>query len=163
MKPVTYFQYYIDLNGSENPLTEMQSNLVETLDLLADIPESKAHYAYEKGKWTVNQLVQHLIDTERIFQYRALTFAREKNAVVTGYDHDVYANSAPAAHVTLEQLVKHFGVLRASSIAMFDLFDESELHSIGTANKIEMTVQQIGLIIPGHVRHHIGVLEERYL
>lgn len=163
MTPVPYFQYYIDLNTEQDILSCLKKGLSDTLELLSDVPESKAHYAYEEGKWTIAQLVQHLIDTERIFQYRALTISRETNPDIVGFDHDEYACMAPAVHLSLDFLIKQFSLLRASTIHMYEAFLAEELGKKGKANDIEISVEQLGFVIPGHVNHHLKILKERYL
>jgi len=144
------------------PLEALELNQQETLELLEAWPTDRTHYAYAPGKWTVAQVVQHLIDAERIFQYRALCFARGDQTALPGFDHDAYAEASPATGRSLSGLIGEWAAVRTSSQAMFASFSDEQLARTGFANGKPVGVGELGLLIAGHTRHHLQVLAERY-
>jgi len=160
---VPYFHYYIDKVTDESVVEALKTSMNEQIDFLGSIPLEKADYAYAEGKWTIKQLVQHMIDTERIFLYRALTFIREENATVPGYDHDMYGDNSNLDHVEYPKLVGELMTVRLSTVTFFENLRVEDLKCSGSANDIQMTVDDIGRIIVGHVLHHNDVIKERYL
>lgn len=161
-RKVEYFQYYIDLTEASTSVEALQASFAE-IDFLDQIPDAKGDYAYAEGKWTIKELVQHLIDTERIFTYRALSMMRNPSYNLPGYDHDAYADASDVSHLSLSELVADMRLLRQSTLSMFEKLSKSELETEGTANNIQMQVGDIGMIIAGHVVHHNNVIRERYL
>ena len=127
------------------------------------IPEEKLTYAYGEGKWTVLEVLVHLIDTERIFQYRALRFYRNDKTALPGFDQDEYVPASNANKRTKESIIKEFLAVRQSTIALFETFEEGELNRTGLASSAKMSVGAAGLIISGHQKHHQAILENRYL
>ena len=134
-----------------------------TLDNPNSIPNHKLEYRYAEGKWTVKELLQHLIDSERIFTYRALRFAREDSTNIPGYEHDDYIIPSRANKRTIDSLLQEYKALRASSIKLFESFDEDMLLQIGSANSSNVSVRAMGYIMIGHETHHCNVIKERYL
>jgi len=158
-----FYDRYIKLCLGQNPLEELQRSLDIAVAQLSRIPEAKAAFSYTPNKWTIQQLVGHCIDTERIFQYRALRFAREQQAECKGFDEDAFAAQNACVHRSIASLIAEFKVVRQSSILLFDSLSESELNKQGLADGKAMNVRACGLIMSGHVLHHLGVLNERYL
>lgn len=158
-----FYDRYIQLCLGQNPLEELQRSLDVAVAQLSRIPEAKAAYSYAPNKWTIQQLVGHCIDTERIFQYRALRFAREQQAECKGFDEDAFAAQNACIHRSMASLIAEFKVVRQSSILLFDSLVDSELNKQGLADGKAMNVRACGLIMSGHVLHHLGVLNERYL
>ena len=132
-------------------------------EFLAGIPEEKAGYAYAPGKWTIRQVLQHLLDAERIFAYRALRFARQDKTALPGFDENAYAQIAHAEHRSLASLADEFRSVRQSTVQLFQTFGETELEQSGVASGEEIYVGGIGFIIYGHVAHHEEIMRERYL
>ena len=126
-------------------------------------PEAKAKYRYAEGKWSVLEVMQHVIDTERIFSYRALAFARGEQAALPGYDHDAYVTSCMADDRSFQEVLKEVRVVRKSTLALFESFSAEQLGRTGSANGMPLGVAQLGVIIAGHERHHLNILRERYL
>lgn len=118
---------------------------------------------YAPGKWTIKDILQHLIDTERIISYRALRFARNDKTILPGFDEDLFGESAHSEQRTIEELLDEFYVLRQSTIALFKSFDEEMLLRDGICFNKTVSVIAIGFILVGHPLHHINVLNERYL
>jgi uncharacterized damage-inducible protein DinB len=133
------------------------------LELVHSIPDSKADFAYASGKWTVRELLCHLMDAERIFCYRALRFARNDKTTLPGFDENDYALQANASGRSLQKLVSDMTHLRASTVDLFESFTPEMLTRKGTASQNEISVVALGFIISGHETHHRKILQERYL
>ena len=141
----------------------MRSTLDEMLAFLDDIDPEKADYRYAEGKWSVKELLQHVIDTERIFSYRALCIARGETQSLPGFDENVYASNADVSGKSLKELKEELLSVRESVFMMFRGFTSEMLDRIGTSNNKQVRVNAIGYMIIGHVRHHFNILNERYL
>jgi uncharacterized damage-inducible protein DinB len=132
-------------------------------ELIHSIPVAKSDFAYADGKWTVRELLCHMIDAERIFAYRALRFARKDKTPLSGWEENDYAPLANAGNRSLEKIASEMNHLRASTIDLFESFTPEMLTYKGTANKNEMSVAVLGFVIAGHETHHRKILIERYL
>lgn len=128
-----------------------------------NLPEAKANYAYADGKWTVKEVLQHVMDTERIMSYRALAIARGESIALPGFDENLYAQNSKAAFRNLTDMQIEFTAIRHATNLLFQSFDEEQLNARGNANNSPITVNALGFIILGHLAHHKQVLEERYL
>ena len=117
---------------------------------------------YAKGKWTINQIIEHLMDTERIFQARALRIARKDQTPLPGYDENAYAKAARSNEIPLGKLLMQYIALRGSTLAMFSNFNAEEMQRTGVADGKEISVLAIGFILIGHPIHHFNVIQERY-
>lgn len=135
----------------------------KVLDFVSSIPEEKGDFAYAENKWTVKDVLQHIIDAERIFAYRALRFARKDTSPLAGWEEDDYAITANAKQRTLVSLKEELLAVRKTTDFLFESFTEEQLNQRGKANNAEVTVNALGFIIWGHLNHHLGVLKERYL
>lgn len=161
-----YAPHYHDyvMNVKEDDLQTAFNNQSSTMELFLNaIPEAKAPYVYEEGKWTVKQLLQHLIDAERIFAHRALWFARQSPAPLSGFDENEFAAIADAGNRSLQSLIDEMITVRKSTACLFNSFSGKELNTAGTANNHSITVNALGFVILGHFLHHKQILEERYL
>ena len=118
--------------------------------------------SYFPGKWTVNEILQHLIDTERIFIYRALHIARKDTHELLGFDQNSYAVNSNANSRNITDLVDELIIVRKSTIALFESFTETEIESIGQVGENQVSVEALGFFIIGHCYHHFDVIEERY-
>ena len=133
------------------------------LELVHSIPEEKADYRYADGKWTIRELLCHIIDAERIFTYRALRFARNDKTPLSGFEENDYAPQANASGRSLQKIAAEMAHLRSATIDLFEGFTPEMLTRKGTANKNELSVIVLGFIIAGHETHHCNILKERYL
>jgi uncharacterized damage-inducible protein DinB len=158
-----FYHHYISLVAEDDLTMAFAKNEREMEAFLTTLPEAKASYAYADGKWTVKQLLQHMIDTERIFAFRALWFARKHPAPLDGFDENEFAAVATAAGRSLSSLITEFLQLRKSTVQLFESFTAGELQQTGLANKNSVTVNALGFIIIGHFLHHRNILTERYL
>lgn len=160
---VSYFQRYIDQVPEEDLMTAFKNQTAGMEKFLTGITEEKSMYAYAEGKWTIKELLQHIIDTERIFSYRALCFARNDQQELPGFEEDLYAKHSHANKRTWADLVDECMVVRKSTEMLYAGFDKSVLDNAGTANKNPATVLSMGFTTIGHYYHHKKILEERYL
>ena len=159
----SYFKNYIDVVASEELYKELVSNLSLTATLLSSVSEEQAGYRYQPDKWSVKELLGHIIDCERIFNYRALTFAREPGAVLPGFDHDAYVRSSQSDARKLSDMLDELRLVRHATIRLFQSFEGEVWDHGGIANGNALTVRACAYIICGHELHHIHILKERYL
>jgi len=158
-----YYRGYVAQVAEEEILPVLRSQ-IDALDLLLDqVTPERETYRYAEGKWSIREVVGHLIDGERVFGYRALCIARGENQNLPGFDEKEYMLSAPYNRVDLEDLVSEFRLVRLSNIAMLRNLDEEAWSRMGTANDAPVSVRALAFIMGGHIRHHMGVLSERYL
>lgn len=147
----------------EQPLLDtLRQQGAETADLLRSLDPSLADHRYAPGKWTVAEVAEHLIDTERIFGVRALRIARGDTTPLPGFDQDAYVASltAPRPLATLADATER---LRASTVDLFASFSDADLGCTGTASGHRLSARAAGWIIAGHERHHLDILRDRYL
>ena len=133
------------------------------MNVVKSIPEEKHNYAYAEGKWTVKEVVQHIIDAERVFSYRALRFARKDSTALPGFNENVFAANAKVDKRSWEDLLDELSVVRKSTELLFASFDQDQLEAEGISNNHSIYVLGIGFICAGHCLHHQKVIEERYL
>jgi hypothetical protein len=158
-----YFGRYIDEVPSGDVLETLQRQMAEAQALLHGIPESRALHRYAPGKWSIKEVVGHVSDTERIFTYRALCFARSERAPLPGFEEDEYVAAAGFDTRPLSDLARELGSVRVATLALFRGLSDEALLRRGTANARPYSVRAIAYIIAGHERHHARVLRERYL
>ena len=158
-----YIQRYLDLIPTENWLEEMKISGDKTLEIYRNISEENSNFAYAEGKWTLKELLQHLIDAERIFAYRALTFSRKDKNNLPGWDEEEYAKHYFSNERTLNSLIEEFEAVRKSSVIFFENLNTEQLNEKGIANGNEISVETIGKLMVGHNVHHLNIIKERYL
>ena len=158
-----YFANYIRLTHGSTVADALEHSTNTCLGVLNGISEDEGDFRYADGKWTIKELLCHVIDTERIMAYRALCFARKEQAALPGYDENAYVVNSFANDRTVGELVEEFEVLRKSTTLMFDSFNPQVYDYFGNANGLEIDVRSIGMVIAGHAIHHINILQERYL
>ena len=158
-----YFNQYIKQVDTQEPVAALEETKQEFLNLLAKVDDEKGLYQYEDDKWSIKEVVSHVIDAERVFAYRAMSFARNDKTELAGFDDHLYAQNSGANNRAMKELLKEFDLLRKASIAMFASFDKEMWPRVGTANGITIDVKSIAYLIAGHCRHHRKILQERYL
>ncbi len=158
-----YYGYYISLNTSDNLILNLENQLEITYTFFKTLPVDKLDFQYEVGKWTPKDILQHIIDSERIFAYRALRFARFDTINLPGYEENDYAEVANANERTIEELIEEYRIVKLATIHLFKSFSEKMLLNIGQANNAPASVRAIGYIITGHEIHHINIIKVRYL
>ena len=157
------FQRYIRAAEDDDLMVSLQKNTKKFRKLLKKLPHEKVDYAYAEGKWTIRELVQHIIDAERVFSYRAIWFARKDPSPLPGFEENDWAVNSKSGQRKWKDLVNEFEFLRASTEFMFASFDEEQLLSLGMASGKTANVAGLGFVCAGHVEHHIKIIKERYL
>lgn len=161
---VFYKTYINTLIDNEFDIIEnMEASYTAAKNLFENLPPEKQLFSYAPGKWTIKELVQHLIDTERVFAYRALCFSRNDVAELPGFDENQFIDNCNANDRPFGELLSEFDVIRASSVALFRSFTDEMLLRKGIANGNSMSVRAVGYIISGHLLHHLQVIKQRYL
>lgn len=158
-----YYGKYVSLVPEGDILALLDRQGEETLALLEAIPESQGELRYAPGKWSVKELVGHLVDTERIFAYRALRFARNDPTPLPGFEQEDYIRGASFDRCPLGGLAAEFRSVRASTLFLFRHLDEEAWRRRGVASDNEFSVRSLAYIIAGHTTHHCAILRERYL
>jgi uncharacterized damage-inducible protein DinB len=162
----TYSEYqkrYVDLLAGKNPLSVLEKQVLDFKVLLSEIPFEKEGHAYADGKWTIKQVVGHMIDTERILAYRALCIARGEKINLPAFEENDYVANASFNDRTLTELAREFGVVREATLLLYRHMNEEELDRLGMANNTAITPRALVFFIAGHHIHHERVLRERYV
>ena len=158
-----YYHRYIN-HVTENDLSKaFRDHQTGLLSFLKNIPAENWDYRYAEGKWSIKELVQHVIDAERIFCYRALCIARKDKTSLPGFEENDYAKASKAGKRSKEDLLNELDTVQKSSAQLFSSFDEEMLEESGVSNGKSIYVKAIGAILIGHVLHHKNVLSERYI
>jgi hypothetical protein len=160
---LAYFERYVNQVPENDLFAAFENQLPVIKSFLTAIPTPKHAYAYAEGKWTLKEMLLHIIDTERIFSYRALCIARGEQHSLLGFEEDDYAKESNANSRPWDSLVEEFLVVRQSTLLLFKSFSNTAMQKSGLANNNALTVISAGFIILGHFYHHKKVAEERYL
>lgn len=158
-----FYQYYIGLVPQADALEALHGQKEAYYQLHNRINAENLHTSYAPGKWTIAQLLQHVIDSERIFACRALWFARGSTKSFPGFDENLFASSAPTTERRVQQLFEELQSVRVSTLLLFKSFDPAAWQRGGIASEQYVTVNALGFIIAGHFWHHHKILLERYL
>lgn len=158
-----HFYNYIKLVDNENIPQALEMQLQKLEAFFNSIPEEQSLYKYAEGKWTLKEVLQHIIDSERIFAYRALAFARKDKNPLPSFDENEYAANSHANSRSWKDLTEEFLVVRKSTLLLFNSFSEEDFKSVGIASNSEISVRAMAYIIIGHARHHNNLIKERYL
>ncbi|MEO7209615.1 MAG: DinB family protein [Chitinophagaceae bacterium] len=167
-RPITgeapeYFFKYIGLTEGDSIQSIINNHSKNLVDFYNTIPDEKAEYAYAEGKWTVKQVLQHLIDTERVFVYRALCFARMQTIPLPGMDENAFAENAKMDNRSLAQIKAELISVRKSTDLFLQSLSANDCKMQGNASGKDMSVNALAYIIYGHVIHHKNIIEKRYL
>ncbi|HKA17926.1 MAG TPA: DinB family protein [Blastocatellia bacterium] len=158
------YQHYFDLVPEDDYLSLLRQNSIETVKYFERIPGDKLDYRYADGKWTIKEVLMHIIDTERVFSYRGLAAARG-DASTPHYrmDEELYAKNVDVTHRPLQSLISEFAAVRTSTEQLYENLTDAQ--SLLWCNIVThpMTARAIGYFMVGHIRHHLRIIEERYL
>ncbi len=158
-----FYETYISLVEETDIVSALEKNLDELQSLFAEVSEEKGSHSYAEGKWSVREVLGHLIDGERVFSYRALRISRDDQTPLAGFEQNSYVANSNFSRAKLADLIEEFSLLRRSNILFFkNLFDEAWFRT-GTASEAAVSVRALAYIMVGHVRHHANILRERYL
>lgn len=158
-----YFERYIKLVEGNNIIKILYEQSKITRELIDSISDYKGNYRYADDKWTIKEVIGHILDSERILAYRALSLARGEKKSLPGFDHNDYVRDGNFNRRELTELSFEFKLLRESNLLMFKNFSEEMLCKKGLADEASVTVLALLYIIAGHEKHHLNVLEEKYL
>ena len=159
-----YFRGYIEQSTSSDVAVSLEVTEEMAVGVMSALTEDQWKMAYAPGKWTLAELFLHMIDTERIMAYRALRFSRGDQSALPGFDENEYVPLSDASNRSGESILDEFTAVRQSTYALFDNLSEEQMLRTGSFSGYDpISVYEIGLIIAGHVVHHLGVVEERYL
>jgi uncharacterized damage-inducible protein DinB len=159
----SYAKVYIDLiSESGSIIDHLQENLNQTTTLLRSFPAERLETPCAAGEWTIKEIVQHIIDGERVLAYRALRFARDDKTDLPGYDHDAFVPQSQANRRSLEDLLGEFQAVRRATVAFFRSLNEEMCLRRGTANGFPLTVRAAAYFIAGHEVHHFNSIKENY-
>lgn len=158
-----YYQPYIDAVNGDDLIKELQNSGKELVKFYQELPEDKWNYSYDVDKWTPLDILLHLIDSERIFCYRALRFSRGDTTNLSGFDHNQYVINAEATNRSFDSLIKEFKSVRSGSVSLFQNMTETDIAKVGMANNNLTSCRALGFVIVGHTNHHVNVIRDRYL
>lgn len=158
-----YFAGYVNLAEGNDLLSALEDSRVETHRLFVNLTEENGDFCYAEGKWSVKQVLQHLIDTERVFCYRALCYARRDRTELPAFDEDSFAANDFVSERSLGSVLDEYNVLRKSTITLFASFSSQVLDNLGVANGNNFTPRILGWVLVGHDDHHRRVMQGRYL
>jgi hypothetical protein len=159
----SYYGRYVSLVPEGDILETLAGQLDSSLVLMRGIDEEKAGYRYAPGKWSIKELVGHVIDAERIFAYRALRFARGDETELSGFEQDGYVLNGSFDAYRMEELAREFELVRGANLLMLKHLDEAAWQRRGIASGSEVTVRALAFIMAGHEKHHMEILRTRYL
>lgn len=157
-----YFKRYTN-KVKGNPLTFLANQEKEIADVLKMVNKKNIDHRYAEGKWSIKEVLVHMIDTEQIFAYRALAIARGEKKSIPGYDQDKYIKNANLENITKKQIAENFKAIRKSSLFLFDTFGPEDWVRVGKAAGNETSASSIPYIIGGHTKHHLDILKKKYL
>jgi uncharacterized damage-inducible protein DinB len=158
-----YSSYISQVSNEYSLMEELEISVHRLRNFVQEIPMDKYDYCYAEGKWTIKDILQHLIDSERIFAYRALRFARKDFTPLPGFEENDYADVAHGFKRSIRDLLTELAIVRESTLCLFKTFDNETLVLKGVASGNEMSVRALGFVIIGHQNHHQRIFDERYL
>jgi len=158
-----YYERYISKVPDGDIVGTLGRQLEETLALIRGIPEARGDFRYAEGKWSIKELLGHVIDSERVFAYRALRFGRGDVTPLSGFEQDDFVRGADFKKRSLSDLAEEYEHVRRATLSLFGSLDASAWDRRGTANDNEVSVRGLAFIVAGHERHHVEILRTRYL
>ncbi|WP_142785622.1 DinB family protein [Changchengzhania lutea] len=158
-----YSQYLNMLSGNLDLIGGYNQGLSQIIEFFKTIPEGKLTYSYAAGKWTIKEVFQHIIDTERVFMYRCFRIARRDITALAGFEQDDYIAPSKANKKSLEQLLEEYRTVRESSIVFLKSLSEVDLEYLGNANGTSLSARAAAFILLGHEKHHVEIIQNRYL
>lgn len=158
-----YYALYINQVEEDDCIEALEENMNDFVNFIENIPVEKHEFRYQPEKWSIKEIVQHIIDAERIFAYRALRFARFDKTALASFEENDYVAVSQSDKRSMSDLLQEFLLVRKSTIKMFENFSEEMLSNIGIASGGEVKVLAIAFIISGHAIHHQKVIAARYL
>ncbi len=158
-----YFQRYINQVKEDDLKLAFKNQMPAAEIFFQSINEELSKKKYAEGKWSIKEVLQHIIDAERVFTYRAMCFARKEENILPSFDENNYANNSNANGRQWKSLIEEFTATRKSTQYLFNSFNDESLNTIGKASNYTISVAAIGFVTVGHLTHHIHIIQERYL
>jgi len=158
-----FYKGYVDLVGDDDVLEKLTVNQKKTYYFFLSLPSEKADFAYAEGKWSIKEVLGHMIDTERIMCYRLLRFSRGDHHPLAGFNENFYTSRSNYKERDLEDLADEFSALRKANLYLYKNLNEDQLKRKGTASNATVSVKALLYIIAGHEMHHLNIIKERYL
>jgi hypothetical protein len=158
-----YYNNYVSVVEDDNVLAMLDEQSAELRAIFLQVPEEKGAFAYEPGKWTIKEVLSHLIDGERMFAYRVLRISRGDETPIEGFEQDDYIENSNANNRPFAELLEEFDLQRRSNMILLNNISEADSKRTGTASGKPISVRALAYIMAGHVRHHVNILKDRYL
>lgn len=158
-----YYEHYVSLVEDRDIIDTLASQPTILRDLLTAVPEEKGSFAYADGKWSIKEVLGHLIDGERMFAYRLLRISRGDQTPIEGFEQDGYIENAHSNDRSFADLLEEFSLLRRANMIFFNNLRDEAWSRVGTANNVRISVRALVYIMAGHIEQHLGILRERYL
>ena len=158
-----FYQHYIGLVNAESAADAVKNHSAEILAFYTSLPADKADFAYAEGKWTIKEVLQHVIDAERVFSYRCMRIARKDTTPLPGFDENSYAANSQADKRDFDLMKEEFSLLRGASDIFVSTLIEEQLQNVGVTSNNPITANAIAFIMYGHLLHHMNIINERYL
>ena len=158
-----YYKKYVEQVDGNNFVLALEMLMPKTIAFLNSLAAAKWNYRYAAGKWSIKEVMMHILDTERIMAYRALRIARNDKTPMPGFEQDDYIPFTDAENRSPKSIIEEYTAVRKASIAMFKNFNDEMLSRVGTASGNPFTPRALGYIIAGHELHHLQIVRERYL
>jgi len=158
-----YIATYVNLVKSEDLYAELYKESMETIELFTSLDEETLLFKYEANKWTVKEIFQHIIDCERVFQYRILSIARNPEVPLAGFDHNIFVETSMADKRDIYDMVREFSMVRGSTVEILKSLANAAWDKMGVANNNPASVRSIAYMLLGHEIHHRTVIEKKYL
>jgi len=158
-----YGQYIEQVAADLNLIDALEHSKVILVQFYRSLPEDKTMHRYQEGKWTLKEMLQHLIDTERVFSYRALRFARNDKSELMGFEQDDFVLNSRANDRSVNDLLQEYEIVRNATIALYKSASDETLSEVGIASGSPLSARAAGFITAGHDLHHIHLIKERYL
>ncbi|MFK7757961.1 MAG: DinB family protein [Flavobacteriales bacterium] len=162
-KSSEYFNYYISRVKNKPLVNCLSDQKLNVLDFLRRIAPVKYDYAYAEGKWSVKELLFHIVETELIMLYRAIRVSKGDQTSLPGYDEDFMVNQTRVSDMKFEELIALFERARGNTLFYYSHFNQEELDRVGFFSDLSLDVKGLGYLMAGHADHHIEVLKEKYL
>jgi hypothetical protein len=144
-------------------IEHLKANRIIVHDLIASLPEEKLNYRYAEGKWNLKEVMAHIIDTERVFNYRAFCIARKDQSMFPGFEQDDYVNASNAGSRTISSILNEYSIVRESSVVLFDSLEDTAWSRMGQANNNPVSVRALAYQTVGHELHHLNIIRDKYL
>jgi hypothetical protein len=158
-----YYQTYVSLVENDDIIDTLAAQPTKLHDMLTALPDEKGRFAYADGKWSIKELIGHLIDGERMFAYRLFRISRGDETPIEGFEQDGYIENAHSNDRSFADLLEEFSLLRRANILLLNNLSDEDSMRFGTANNVKISARSLVYIMAGHIEHHLGILKQRYL